>query len=223
MPVAPSPAPGLAEYAAAVASGEPTPGGGSVVAVVAALGAALGEMVGNLTFGRPADAAVEAELWGAVERLRTLRDGLLAAAPADEAAFRGYVAAAALPNGTEPERATRRDALQAALLGAADVPLAVARNAVEVATLLEPVARLGNRHALADAVVGVLLTEAARRGALLNVRGNARRLRDADAADRYRRRAEEVETAGQAAVARVLAAADARDIGGEEGGRTRSG
>ena len=86
----------LAGYVAAVASGEPTPGGGSVVSVVAALGAALGEMVCNLTLGRSADAA-EAELRPVVGRLKFLRDRLLAVARVDETAYRRYLDATALP------------------------------------------------------------------------------------------------------------------------------
>ena len=49
---------GLATYLEQVAAGTPTPGGGSVAAVVGALAAALGEMVANLTLGRPKYARV---------------------------------------------------------------------------------------------------------------------------------------------------------------------
>ena len=200
----------LTDYLAAVASGEPTPGGGSVVAVVGALAAALGEMVCNLSRGRSADAVAEPEVRDAAEQLSGLRERLTGAAAADEAAYRRYRAAASLPKGTETERAERLAALQLALVDAADVPLAVATACAAVAAALEPVARLGNRHALSDAVTGALLAEAALRGALLNVRGNAALLRDAAVAEAYRCRAEATEAAGRAAAARVLAAAAAR-------------
>jgi len=205
--------PALPAYAAAVASAAPTPGGGSVVAVVAALGAALGEMVCNLTIGRAADAEVEAELKAIVARLAALRSRLLGAAGEDEAAYRAYRAAAALPKGTESERAIRQAALQTALIGAADVPLAVAEACLRLAEALAPVARLGTRHALADAATGALLAEAALRGALLNVRGNADLIKDAAVAARYRRRADELETNGRAAAARVREIAASRGSG----------
>ena len=200
--------PTLAGYVAAVASGEPTPGGGSVVAVIAALGAALGEMVCNLTIGRPAYAAAEAELRPAVGRLSFIRDRLLAVARVDETAYRRYLDATALPKATEAERTARLVAVQEALTNAADVPLGVAESCLELASALEPVARLGNRHAVSDAVVAALLAEAVLRGALLNVRGNAGLLRDTLLAERYRSRADDLEAGGRAAVARVLAAAD---------------
>ena len=202
----------LSHYVEAVASGDPTPGGGSAVAVVAAFASALGEMVCNLTFGRSAYAAAEPELRVAVERLGNLRGRFLDAAGEDEVAYRRYLAATGLPKQTEEERAARLAAVQTALVAAADVPLAVAAGCVEAVTILEPVARLGNRHAVSDAVVGALLAEAALRGALLNVRGNAALLRDPAATDWYQRQAADLEAAGRAAVADVLVAAGARGV-----------
>ena len=63
--------------------------------------------------------------------------------------------------------------MQRALIAATDVPLGVARSAREVAEILQSVAREGNPHVRSDAALGALLAEAALRGALLNVRGNA--------------------------------------------------
>ena len=200
----------VAAYAAAVATGAPTPGGGSVVAVVAALGAALGEMVCRLTADPVDDGATGRELPDALAQMTELRPRLLALAAADEAAYRGYIAAAALPKATDAERTRRRDALQTALVGAADVPLAVADGCAALATLLEPIARLGNRHAVSDVAVGAWLAEAALRGALLNVRVNARLMRDETRRGAYEARADAVEADGLAAVARALAAATAR-------------
>ena len=40
------------DFVAATASKEPTPGGGAIAALTAATGAALAEMVANLTFGK---------------------------------------------------------------------------------------------------------------------------------------------------------------------------
>ena len=201
----------VAEYLAAVASGEPTPGGGSVVAVVAALGAALAEMVCSLTIGRAAYAASERELREARQRAMELRGRLLDLAGADEAAYGQYRHASGLPRGTDEERTERDAAIQESLIAAAEVPLDVAASCLALAELLEPVARSGNRHAVSDAVVGAHLADAASRGALLNVRTNARLMRDRRRAAGYLRRADELERRMPAAVARVLAAAQARE------------
>src|SRR5215218_9384192 len=52
----------LTSFIASVASSSPTPGGGSVVAHVGALGAALAQMVAGLTAGRKKYVAVDAEM-----------------------------------------------------------------------------------------------------------------------------------------------------------------
>jgi formiminotetrahydrofolate cyclodeaminase len=213
----PPPAPGaeertLAAYVAALASGEPAPGGGSAAASAAAMAAALGEMVCNLTLGRPAYAAAEPALIDARTRAAALRTRFLTAARDDEAAYGHYIAATGLPNTTEAEKSTRRAAMQAALAGAADVPLGVADGCLALLEALEPVARLGNKHAVSDVTVGALLIEAALRGAAVNVHVNARMMRDRELAADYARRADAAEERGRALAAEVLALTEARGV-----------
>ena len=62
--------------------------------------------------------------------------------------------------------------MQAALQGAADVPLRIAEAALEVARLSMPAAEKGNPNAVSDAGVAVLLADAAAQSAALNVRIN---------------------------------------------------
>ncbi|MDF3042939.1 MAG: glutamate formiminotransferase [Thermomicrobiales bacterium] len=197
----------LAAYVAAVAGGASTPGGGSVAAIVGALAAALGEMVANLTLGRARYADAEETLRPARERLVALRERLIGAAAEDERAYAAYRAAAAMPRETVAQKAARTVAMQQALTVATEGPLEVARAAVETAELLEVVARAGNPHVRADAALGALLAEAALRGALLNIRGNAAMLRDAALADGFREAAVELETRGRAAAERAYRAA----------------
>lgn len=200
----------VAAYAAAVASGDPTPGGGSVVAVTGALAAALAEMVCNHTIGRPAYADAEDALTRFRSQAETIRVHLLDLAAADEAAYGGFVAATSLPRTTEAEKASRRAAMQDALVAAADVPLAVAVACTDLLALLEPVATLGNKHLLSDATVAALLAEAALRGALTNVRVNADQMRDPDRAAHYRGRITELEATAAASTANVHDAVAAR-------------
>ncbi len=202
----------LAAYLAEVASGEPTPGGGSVVAVVAALAAALGAMVAHLSLGRAdAETGAETELRDHLATLDALRGRLLPLAAADEAAYGAYRAAAAWPRTDDAARASRTAALRTALLASTEVPLAVAAAAVELARALAPVARLGNRHALADVTIAAWLNETALRGALLNVRGNVGLFRDGERGAHFLREADRLETEGTAAVGRVLAAVAGRE------------
>jgi methenyltetrahydrofolate cyclohydrolase len=194
---------GLAAYLDEVAAGTPAPGGGSVAAVVGALAAALGEMVANLTLGRAKYAEAEASLRPARDRLTALRVALLESAAADEAAYRTYQDAASLPCTSDGEKTERVVAMQRALTAATDVPLGVARSVYEVAEILQSVARDGNPHVRSDAALGALLAEAALRGTLLNVRGNAAMLEDRELALTYGTDADCLEEAGREAAQRA--------------------
>jgi formiminotetrahydrofolate cyclodeaminase len=187
----------LSSYIDEVASGSPTPGGGSVAAIIGALAAALGEMVVNLSLGRDAEPNAEQTLQTAGARLAELRAALTAAAAADERAYASYRAAASLPRSCAPEKMARVAAMQAALKEATEAPLTVARAATETAEILEDVARLGNPHLRSDAALGALLAETALRGALLNVRGNAGLMKDKALAAAYLGDADLLEEGGR--------------------------
>ncbi len=184
---------GLRAYLNEVAAGTPAPGGGSVAAVVGALAAALGEMVANMTLGREKYASAEETLRLATTRLSALRTALLEAAAADEAAYQAYRTATSLPRGSDAEKTARAAAMQRTLIEATNVPLGVARAAGEVAEILELVARDGNPHVRSDAALGAILSDAALRGALLNVRGNAQLLADRERATAYLAEADRLE------------------------------
>ncbi len=190
---------GLRGYLDEVAAGTPAPGGGSVAAVVGALAAALGEMVANLTLGREKYASAEETLRPAAARLSALRTALLEAAAADEAAYQAYRDASSLPRRSDDEKAARTQAMQSTLVEAANVPLAVARAAHEVAEILEVVARDGNPHVRSDAALGAILADAALRGGLLNVRGNAALLEDPERVVAYLGEADLLEAQGREA------------------------
>jgi glutamate formiminotransferase/formiminotetrahydrofolate cyclodeaminase len=68
--------------------------------------------------------------------------------------------------------ASRTEAIDTALLGAAEVPLETARLCAEAAALAADVAGKGNSNAITDAGVAALLAEAGCRGAAYNVRVN---------------------------------------------------
>ena len=198
---------GLAVYLEKVAAGTPAPGGGSVAAVVAALAAALGEMVANLTLGRAKYAEAEASLRPARDLLTALRAALVESAAADEAAYQAYQDAASLPRTSDGEKTERAAAMQRALITATDVPLDVARSVYEVAGILQSMARDGNPHVRSDAALGALLAEAALRGAVLNVRGNAGMIKDRELARTYMTEADRLEESGREAAQHAYRAA----------------
>lgn len=156
----------------ALASPTPTPGGGSAAAYVAALGAALAEMVAGLTLGKKKYALVEEEMRAILAEAATLRQELSRAVAEDAAAFEAVMAAFKLPKETPEQEATRLAAIESATLNAARVPLENARRAVRVIELCARLAEVGNLNAISDAASGAAMARAALTSAGYNVRIN---------------------------------------------------
>jgi len=161
-----------------IAAPTPTPGGGSAAAHATALAAAVTQMVAGLTAENPRFAAVSDAMTQRREQATALRNQLDTLVETDAAAFDGVRAARRLPKDSPEALAARADALRAAWLHAAAVPLHTARLAVEVAQLAATLAEEGNPNASGDAAVAALLAEAACRGLALNVRLNVAGLDD---------------------------------------------
>ena len=167
----------VAAFLAAVGSPAPTPGGGSVAALVGATGAALARMVAALTIGRERYAHAEDEMRRIAERATRLVAELSELVARDAAAYAAVGAAYRLRK--DPASAAERiRAIDQALLAAARVPLETAARCAEVAELAADAAARGNAAALSDAAVAALVADAACRGAALNVRVNVAALSD---------------------------------------------
>ena len=152
-----------------LASNAPAPGGGSVASLAGALGAALVSMVCNLTLAKKGYEDVQDDIQDLLAHSEALRGELTGLLEADVAAYTGYSVAAKMPRGTDEEKAARAEAMEAALKTATDVPLQIAEAAVKVMDLCMPAALKGNKWAVSDAGVAVLMAEAALRSAALNV------------------------------------------------------
>ena len=137
-----------------IASDEPGPAGGSVAAVAVAMAAGLVAMAARLAREWPQASEV-------VERAETLRSLVAPLAVADAEAYANVLEAQHLPRGSAAREAT----VAAALSRAADVPLAIAEAASEVATLAALVARAGSAHLRGDALMAAEIAEAGARGA----------------------------------------------------------
>jgi len=165
-----------------LASGTPTPGGGAAAAHTGALGAAMVAMVARLTAGRKKYADVGERMVEVVEEAEQLRRSLTDAVKEDSAAFDAYMVALRLPKGTLEEQQARREAMNIATIGAAQVPLEVAQRAVRVMELALEVADKGNPNAISDAGSAAAHARAALFAAGLNVRINLRDIPDHAAA-----------------------------------------
>lgn len=176
----------------AVASDSPTPGGGSVAALVGALSAALSSMVASLTLGREKYATVEDDVRELQGQARQVLASLLELASADSAAFEEVMTAYRMPRTTGEETEARRDAIDAALHKAIRVPLEIMASSLDAMRVAHRVAQLGNIKAVSDAGVAGYMGHAAVKSASLNVDVNVPGLRDLEEGDRYRREAGEM-------------------------------
>jgi methenyltetrahydrofolate cyclohydrolase len=162
----------------ALASDAPTPGGGAVAALTAAAGAGLISMVGRLTLGKTG----YEDAWSRMEELiaeaDAARDRFLDLGERDATAFDGVIAALRLPKATEREKAVRSEAIQRGYERAAEVPLDIARAAVELLPLALEATERGNAHATSDGVCAAELLAAAARCAGANVQINAAAMKD---------------------------------------------
>jgi formiminotetrahydrofolate cyclodeaminase len=145
------------------------PGGGAAAALSGAMGAALVEMVCNLTIGRPSFAQFEADLKKILAQSKALRTELSSLFEADQHAFQQVMAAYRLARQTEFERQTRRAAIQAALQQANQVQLAVVIACVNLVGLVRQIIDQINPNTLGDLSAAVTLAEAGLKVAHLNI------------------------------------------------------
>ena len=170
------------EFLDSLAQGTATPGGGSASAYAAAAAAALVCMVARLTVGKKKYAGVEVNMWSVIDQAEALRAELTSSVEKDSAAFMDVMAAFRLPKDTPEQEASRSQAIETVTLVASQVPLEVARKAVQVMELAVIVVQHGNVNALSDGGSGAALARAALTGAGMNVRINAKTLQDQVAA-----------------------------------------
>src|SRR5213593_1928911 len=145
-----------------LAGGAPVPGGGSAAALAGALAAALVAMVARLTTGRKAYAGVQGRVAAILAEAEALRATLRRLVDEDAEAYARVSAAYRRPR----EDPGRTRAVDEALVGAAQTPLATARGAVRLIALAREIERLGNKNARSDAKVGEALARAALAGAV---------------------------------------------------------
>jgi formiminotetrahydrofolate cyclodeaminase len=166
-----------------LASGAPTPGGGSAAAIMGAMGAALVSMVCNVTIGKKGHEAVESEMKSVRDESEKLRLRLTALVAEDVAAFDALMAAYRLPKSSEDDKSRRAAAIQSSLRAATDAPLACARACAQVIALSKRAGEKGYAAVISDAGVGVLAANTALRSAALNVYINTPSLKDRAFAD----------------------------------------
>ncbi len=188
----------IEEFAEALGSAAPVPGGGAAAALSAALGAALLMMVANHTIGKIKYAEYEELNIEVRDQAEKLRAGFLAGIDRDAEAFSKVSEAYRMPR--DPD-SVRSDAIAAASEEAAAAPLAVMEDCADALDLAERLLGRSNPNLRSDILVAALSLHSGLVSAGFNVDANipaialkspgrASALRDRAAA--LRRRADDV-------------------------------
>src|SRR3982074_2655357 len=182
----------LRQFCNETLSDSPAPGGGSVAALMGALGVSLGGMVANLSAGKRGwdDKLQYFSDWAV--KAQQLKDELLFLVDEDTAAFNKVMEPFALPKESTEEKAARSAAIHSANKYAAEIPLRVMETAAKSYQLLAEMADKGNPASISDVGVGLLASRACIDGAALNVRINLAGMKDEKLKAALQKKAQEI-------------------------------
>lgn len=172
----------IKEFTYQLASSSPTPGGGSVAALVASLSSGLSGMVFNLTVNKKSfeeyDEDVKRLIDDSLKKVSILMDDFLRLIDEDVRVFNEFIDILKLPRETEEQRDFRDKRLQEGYIMAMNIPLETLRKVYELFEFFEVGADYGNKGLISDVGVGVILAYGAVESSIINVKVNLRGIRD---------------------------------------------
>ncbi|XP_045357037.1 formimidoyltransferase-cyclodeaminase isoform X2 [Leopardus geoffroyi] len=168
----------LCAFVREVGARSAAPGGGSVAAASAAMGAALASMAGLMTYGRRQFEHLDATVRRLIPPFHAASAELTALVDADARAFQAYLEATKLPKDTPEDRDRRAAALQEGLRQAVAVPLALAEKVASLWPALQELAQCGNLACRSDLQVAAKALETGVFGAYFNVLINLKDVTD---------------------------------------------
>jgi formiminotetrahydrofolate cyclodeaminase len=177
----------ISDFLERLSSDSPTPGGGSVAALVGALSCSLTSMVANLTYGKKKYEEFWDESKKSIEETKKLKEDFLSLFYEDMEVFTKLMATFGLGRKTEDEKKKRDEAIEEATKKAIEVPLKVMEKSKHAAELAFSMAKIGNLNAISDAGIAGEMALSACRSASYNVLINLNFLQDTD----YSKRVEE--------------------------------
>ena len=188
----------LTRFTEVTASEAPAPGGGSVSALVGALGAALATMVANLSSHKRGWDDRWEYFSEYAEKGKALHTELLALVDEDTRAFQAIMGAWSAPSDI------RQEEIQKATRLAIEVPLRVMNTAEKALDIAQEMIQHGMKASASDVAVGALCARLAVQGAGLNVAINAKDLKDEAARKDYLAQAAKIEASAETKCTAVL-------------------
>ena len=119
------------EFVEVLASKAPVPGGGGASALVAAVGTALGNMVGSLTVGKKKYADVEEEMWQLKAKCDQLQKDFLRLIERDAEVLSPFLRLMVCQGRRKKRRQRRHGVMEIVLKDACSVPMEIMENAAK--------------------------------------------------------------------------------------------
>lgn len=149
-------------------------------------------MVIHLTLGKKKYLEFTEILTECEEKLTALRDEFLVFADKDEEVFLPLSKAYSLPKETEEEKAEKDRIMEMALLDAATVPMQLMEKIMEALKIVLDVAKCGSRLAISDAGCAAAALRSAMTSASFNVKINCKSMKNAENAQAFLARMDEL-------------------------------
>lgn len=170
----------VSEFIDEIDSNSPAPGGGSVSALASSIGIALTRMMAHLSFGKDAyenlDENIRREFIDKFNKLGDLRQEINEMIDRDTESFKEFMKAIKMPKETEEQIKERKLDIEDAKLFSIDVPLKTAKLSLEALESIDYIVTYGNKNAITDIAVGILMIHSGLEGAILNVKVNLKGL-----------------------------------------------
>ena len=155
-----------------LSSNKLVPGGGSAASLVAAIGTALGSMVGNLALSKKRYQSIIPEIESVIVKSEKLKRELEYLIEKDAESCESLLKAFKMP------KSEREFVMDAALEEACTVPLEIMKKTIEAIDLHEQLLELGITTAISDIGVGVSFCKAALEGASLSILINTKLMKN---------------------------------------------
>lgn len=172
----------IEEFIENLSSSEPTPGGGTVAALLSSISSSLVKMVYNITINKEIfydlDKSIRSEILLAKDRIDNMTKIFLKLMDDDSKAFKNVIESFKLPKSTEEEKLLRKNKIQDSYKEALYTPLQTVRESYKLYDYIYIACKYGNKNAITDVAVAALALQAAIEGATLNVKINAKYIDD---------------------------------------------
>ena len=179
----------LNEYISETDSTSPTPGGGSVAALIGTLASSLARMYGHLSINKKAfqqlDKETQDRFVNSFDVLNDVKEKLTILIDEDSKSYNMVVQAYRLPKETIEEKTVRTHAIQEATKLAIKTPYDVILQSVSGLNALEHMIPYGNKNVVSDIAMAIHLFPTVIDCSIINMRINMSSLDDKELVDEY--------------------------------------